>query len=123
MSGMGKTGARKPPVSSGFRKEVKGGMSKFYLALRIVILIGLLFLLAAVFWGMANREKTVAHGNEEIAEEYRRSKPAGYTSYLLVTLVVVGIFIMVGSILYEYHRSRKEKAFMGFGENGTRKRR
>ncbi len=98
-------------------------MSKFYLAMRIVILVGLLFLLASVFWGMANREKTVAHGNEEIAEEYRRSKPAGYTSYLLVTLVVVGIFVIVGSILYEYHRSREERACLGGGENGVGKRR
>lgn len=81
-------------------------MNKFYLLMRVLVLIALLFLLAAVFWGIANREKTVAHDAGEVAEEYRRSKPAAYTSILLIAFVVLGIFIVLGSIVFEYHRSR-----------------
>ncbi len=89
-------------------------MSKFFLVVRIVILAALLVLLAAVFWGIANHEKTeAAHGGGEIYEQYQRSKPAGYTTILLVVLVILGIFIVLASILYEYHQvraGRKEEA-------------
>lgn len=84
-------------------------MNRFYLAVRIVVLAALIFLLAAVFWGIANRDKTVAHGNEQIAEEYRRTKPAAYTSYLLIGFVVGGIFVVLGSIIHDYHRMQREK--------------
>jgi len=70
----------------------------------------LFFLLAAIFWGIANRDKTVAHGNEQIAEEYRRAKPATYTSYLLIAFVVSGIFILLGSIIYDFHDQYRKKA-------------
>ncbi|MDI6873281.1 hypothetical protein [Candidatus Solincola sp.] len=83
-------------------------MNRFYLAVRIVVLVALFFLLAAVFWGIANRDKTVAHGNEQIALEYRRTKPATYTSYLLIAFVVGGIFVVLGSIIYDYHHLRRE---------------
>lgn len=76
-------------------------------------MIALFFLLAAVFWGMANRDKTVAQGNEEVVAEYRRIKPATYTSYLLVAFVVLGIFIVLGSIFYDYHQVRKERLKTG----------
>ncbi|MGQ9476504.1 MAG: hypothetical protein ACUVRX_11115 [Actinomycetota bacterium] len=84
-------------------------MSKFYLIVRIAVLVALFFLLAAAFWGIANRDKTVAHGNEEIAVEYWRTKPAAYTSYLLITFVVLGIFVVLGSIIYDYHEQYREK--------------
>lgn len=82
-------------------------MSGFFLAVRIVILLALLVLLAAVFWGIANHEKTeAAHNGGEIYEQYQRSKPAGYTTALLVALVVLGIFVVLASILFEYHQVR-----------------
>lgn len=84
-------------------------MNRFYLAVRIVVLASLIFLLAAIFWGIANRDKTVAHGSEQIAEEYRRVKPAAYTSYLLIAFVVGGIFVVLGSIIHDYHRVQKAK--------------
>lgn len=96
-------------------------MNRFYLAVRLVVLLALFFLLAAVFWGLANRDKTIAQGNEEIAEEYRRTKPAAYTSYLLIAFVVVGIFIVLGSILYEYHEVRKVRPLADFQKEGTGK--
>jgi hypothetical protein len=83
-------------------------MNRFFLVVRIVVLLALLFLLAAVFWGVANRESTHADsGTAEIYEEYQKSKPAGYTSYLLIGLVVVGIFVVLASIFFEYHQLRK----------------
>jgi cytochrome bd-type quinol oxidase subunit 2 len=83
-------------------------MNKFFLVVRIVVLVMLLFLLAAVFWGVANRDKTQASdGTAEVYENYQRSKPAGYTSILLIALVVLGIFIVVASIFFEYHMMRK----------------
>lgn len=83
-------------------------MNKFFLVVRIIVLVGLLFLLAAVFWGLANRESTEAsNGTLDLYERYQRSKPAGYTSVLLVVLVVLGIFIVVASIVFEYHQMRK----------------
>jgi len=92
-------------------------MSKYFLVVRLLVLVGLFFLLAAIFWGMANREKTVAHDGQEIYEEYRRTKPAGYTSILLVALVVAGIFVIISSILYEYHRLRRGGAPGGHKED------
>jgi len=83
-------------------------MSKFFLAVRAVVLLALLLLLVATFWGIANRESTQADdGVAKAYEEYQRSKPAGYTSILLVGLVVVGIFIVLASIFFEYHQVRK----------------
>jgi len=82
-------------------------MSRFFLAVRIVILVALLVLLAAVFWGIANHEKTeAAHANSEIYEQYQRSKPSGYTTVMLVALVILGIFVVLASILFEYHQVR-----------------
>ncbi len=83
-------------------------MNKFFLVIRIVVLVMLLFLLAAVFWGVANREKTQASdGTTDLYEKYQRSRPAGYTSILLIALVVLGIFIVLASIFFEYHMMRK----------------
>lgn len=83
-------------------------MNKFFLTVRIVVLVALLILLAAVFWGVANRESTHADDNvAESYEEYQRSKPAGYTSILLIALVVVGIFVTLASLFFEYHQIRK----------------
>ena len=83
-------------------------MSKFFLAVRIVVLAALLLLLVATFWGIANRESTEANdGVAEAYQEYQRSRPASYTSILLVGLVVVGIFVVLASIFFEYHQVRK----------------
>ena len=83
-------------------------MNKFFLVVRIVVLVALLFLLAAVFWGVANRDSTQASdGTVEVYEQYQRSKPAGYTSILLIALVVLGIFVVLASIFFEYHQVRK----------------
>jgi ABC-type Fe3+ transport system permease subunit len=83
-------------------------MNKFFLAIRIVVLVALLFLLVATFWGVANRESTQANdGVAERYQEYQRSKPAGYTSALLIGLVVAGIFVVLASIFFEYHQLRK----------------
>lgn len=83
-------------------------MNKFFLVVRIVVLVALLFLLAAVFWGVANRDSTQASdGTTEVYEQYQRSKPAGYTSILLIALVVLGIFVVLASIFFEYHQVRK----------------
>lgn len=81
-------------------------MSKFFLGVRIILLLVLLFLLAAVFWGLANREKTAASGNEAYSEQYDINKPAAYTPYLLVGLIIVGLFVTVASIFFEYHQYR-----------------
>lgn len=94
-------------------------MSKYFLVVRLLVLVGLFFLLAAIFWGMANRDKTVAHDGQEIYEEYRRTKPAGYTSILLITLVVAGIFVVVSSIFFEYHRYRREGGAKGSGRGAA----
>lgn len=85
-------------------------MSKTFLIVRIVLLLALLFLLAAVFWGLANRESTSASGGARHNEPYEVSKPAAYTPYLLVGLVVLGIFVTVASIFFEYHQYRKGMA-------------
>ncbi|RJP33758.1 MAG: hypothetical protein C4536_03760 [Actinobacteria bacterium] len=83
-------------------------MNKFFLVVRIIVLVALLFLLAAVFWGLANRESTQAsNGTVETYEQYQRSKPAGYTSILLIALVVLGIIVVLASIFFEYHQVRK----------------
>jgi len=83
-------------------------MNKFFLVVRIVVLVALLFLLAAVFWGVANRDSTQASdGTAEVYEQYQRSKPAGYTSILLIAMVVLGIFVVLASIFFEYHQVRK----------------
>lgn len=97
-------------------------MNKFYLAIRIVVLLALLFLLAAVFWGIANKEKTAAHDGSEVAPEYRRTKPAAYTSILLIAFVVLGIFVVLGSIVFEYHRSRSFKIPSRDDEGSERRR-
>jgi hypothetical protein len=83
-------------------------MNKFYLVVRIVLLIALLFLLASVFWGLANRESTEANDGPNAYEQYTGSKPAGYTSILLIALVVLGILIVIVSIVFEYHQVRRE---------------
>ncbi|MEW6554359.1 MAG: hypothetical protein AB1384_08750 [Actinomycetota bacterium] len=78
------------------------------MAVRVVVLLALLLLLVATFWGIANRESTQADdGVAQAYEEYQRSKPAGYTSILLVGLVVAGIFVVLASIFFEYHQVRK----------------
>ncbi len=83
-------------------------MNKFFLVVRIIVLLALLFLLAAVFWGVANRESSHASDSTvDTYEQYQRSKPAGYTSILLIALVVVGIFVVLASIFFEYHQLRK----------------
>lgn len=83
-------------------------MNKFFLVVRVVVLLALLLLLAATFWGIANRDSTHADPTTvEAYEEYQRSKPAGYTSVLLIGLVVVGIFVVLASMFFEYHQLRK----------------
>jgi len=63
--------------------------------------------LSSIFWGVANRESTQADGlSENLYEQYQRSKPAGYTSVLLIILVVLGIFAVLASIFFEYHQVR-----------------
>lgn len=95
-------------------------MNKFFLVVRIILLVALLFLLSAVFWGLAHHESTEAKEVTEVYEQYRGSKPASYTTVLLITLVILGIFITLASIFYEYHQSRREKAaptpFAGSGD-------
>ena len=82
-------------------------MNKFFLAVRLVILAALLVLLAAAFWGIANQEKTEAAQNgSEIYDQYQRSKPARYTTFLLVALVILGVLVILASILFEYHQVR-----------------
>jgi uncharacterized membrane protein len=83
-------------------------MNKIFLVVRIILLVALLFLLAAVFWGLANHESTEAIETEDIYERYQQSRPSGYTTFLLIALVVLGIFIVIASIFLEYHRFRKE---------------
>ncbi|OFW56777.1 MAG: hypothetical protein A2V52_04545 [Actinobacteria bacterium RBG_19FT_COMBO_54_7] len=82
-------------------------MSRFFLVIRIILLVALLFLLASVFWGIAHHAVTEVKNNTEILEKYQGGRPAAYTSYLLVGLVVIGIFIVVASILFEFHQMRK----------------
>jgi TRAP-type C4-dicarboxylate transport system permease small subunit len=82
-------------------------MNKFFLAVRIILLVALLFLLAAVFWGLAHHESTEAQEVTDIYEKYGASKPAGYTTVLLVVLVALGIFITLASIFFEYHQTKK----------------
>jgi hypothetical protein len=88
-------------------------MNKFYLVIRIVVLIALLFLLASVFWGLANRESSEANNGTQVYEQYKGSKPAGYTSILLIVLVVLGILIVIVSIVFEYHQVRRESREVG----------
>ena len=83
-------------------------MNKFFLTVRIIVLVALLILLAAVFWGVANRESTHADDNvAEAYEEYQRSMPAGYTSILLIALVEVGVFVALASVFFADHQLRK----------------
>lgn len=77
---------------------------------RILLLLALLFLLASVFWGIAHRAATEIHNNIEVYERYQGSRPAAYTAVLLVALVIIGIFVVVASILFEYHQYRKGAA-------------
>jgi RsiW-degrading membrane proteinase PrsW (M82 family) len=88
-------------------------MNKFFLVVRAVLLVALLFLLASVFWGLANRESTEAHDGTELYERYQKSKPAGYTSVLLIVLVVLGIFIVLLSTFFEYHQYRRGSSDTG----------
>jgi len=88
-------------------------MNKFYLVIRIVVLIALLFLLASVFWGLANRESSEANNGTQVYDQYKGSKPAGYTSILLIALVVLGILIIIVSIVFEYHQVRRESRGAG----------
>jgi len=88
-------------------------MNKFYLVIRIVVLIALLFLLASVFWGLANRESSEASNGTQVYDQYQGSKPAGYTSILLIALVVLGILIVIVSIVFEYHQVRRESREAG----------
>jgi ABC-type Fe3+ transport system permease subunit len=88
-------------------------MNKFYLVIRIVVLIALLFLLASVFWGLANRESSEANNGTQVYDQYKGSKPAGYTSILLIALVVLGILIIIVSIVFEYHQVRRESREAG----------
>jgi hypothetical protein len=82
-------------------------MSRAFLVVRIILLIALLFLLASVFWGIAHHAATEVNDNTEIYERYQGGRPAAYTSYLLVGLVVAGIGIVVTSIFFEFHQIRK----------------
>jgi NADH:ubiquinone oxidoreductase subunit 5 (subunit L)/multisubunit Na+/H+ antiporter MnhA subunit len=97
-------------------------MNKFFLVVRIILLVALLFLLSAVFWGLAHHESTEAKEVTEVYEQYRGSKPASYTTVLLIALVVLGIFITLASIFYEYHQSRGGKATTPSGEGDGRDR-
>ncbi len=71
------------------------------------MLVALLFLLAAVFWGVAHHESTEAQEVTDVYEKYGVGKPAGYTTVLLIVLVALGIFVTLASIFFEYHQSRK----------------
>jgi drug/metabolite transporter (DMT)-like permease len=82
-------------------------MSRVFLIVRIILLIALLFLLAAVFWGIGHHAATEVKDNSEIYETYSGGRPAAYMPYLLVGLVVLGVFIVVGSIFFEFHQVRK----------------
>ena len=85
-------------------------MSRVFLVLRIILLIALLFLLASVFWGIAHHAVTEVKDNTEIYERYQGGRPAAYTAYLLVGLVIIGIFIIVASIFFEFHQARRGSA-------------
>jgi len=85
-------------------------MSRLFLVIRIILLITLLFLLAAVFWGIAHHAATEINDNTEVFEKYQGGRPAAYTAYLLGGLVIGGIFIVVASMLFEFHQFRKGAA-------------
>ncbi len=67
-----------------------------------LILLGLLFILASVLWGMAHREGLSRIGvNGEFESQYRQYRPAAYTSYILVALVGIGIVVLSISLYKE----------------------
>lgn len=88
-------------------------MNKFYLVVRIILLVALLFLLTSVFWGLANRQSTADVEDSRSYDQYRGSRPAGYTSVILIVLVVLGIFLVLASIVFEYHQSRRGPSMPG----------
>ncbi|MDY6795217.1 MAG: hypothetical protein SWK76_08040 [Actinomycetota bacterium] len=93
-------------------------MNKFYLVIRIILLVALFFLLASVFWGLAQRKSTQIDGDTKNYERNDIGCPAGYTSVILIILVVLGIFAVLVSIFFEYYQVRKERMEPGSGGRG-----
>lgn len=82
-----------------------------------VILLGLLFILASVLWGMAHREGLSGVGAEGEMDRYREYRPAPYTSYILIALVVLGIVVLFVSIYAEL-RGKARDGGATFGRRG-----
>jgi preprotein translocase subunit SecG len=82
-------------------------MKKSFLLTRIIILLALLFVVAAIFWGWANQTKPAGGSGVNHYEKYNAKKPGSGTTAFFVVGIFVGIFIILASIWLEWRRSRE----------------
>jgi len=94
--------------------EMKAGSIIF----KALVLLGLLFILASVLWGVATREGPGEGVRGSEVDRYREYRPAPYTTYVLVFLVVAGICVLVASLFLEV-RNAGRAAGLGQGPTGS----
>lgn len=71
---------------------------------KTAVILGLLFILASVLWGVATREGLQGGDSSGEVDRYQEYRPAPYTSYVMVLLVVVGIVVMSISLYMDLRK-------------------
>lgn len=82
-------------------------MSKFFLASRILIMLALIILIIACFWGWAHRTTGQSVPEQSQLEQYKSKKPGPLTTAFFIGSIFLGLFVVAASIWIEYERVRE----------------
>lgn len=79
-------------------------MSKFFLVSRILVMLALIILITACFWGWAHRTTAQAIPEQSQLEKYNSKKPGPAVTALFIGSIFLGVLVVGVSIWIEYKR-------------------
>jgi hypothetical protein len=94
-------------------------MNKYFIISRSILIIALLILLMAIFWGLAHRTRATETPELNQVEKYVTRKSGSGSTIFFVSSICLGIAIVIFSIYLEFRFSREEgrQAFKNKGES------
>jgi hypothetical protein len=94
-------------------------MSKVFLASRVLVMLALIILIMACFWGWTHRTTAQPIPEQSLLERYDSKKPGPVITSLFIGSIFLGLFVIAASIWIEYKRVQeleKEALSQSYGE-------
>lgn len=79
-------------------------MSRFFLASRILVILALIILITACFWGWTHRTTPKEIPEQSQLEEYASRKAGPVLTALFIGSIFLGLFVVAASIWIEHKR-------------------